>query len=171
MLVRLDSICCPCYLTQITYQKPLFAGCYTFFQFFFFWGGAEKENPVQVKPGNNSESESPNLSLPHPQTEKPKMHVWHTCSTAAAKAGCSLMPQPSLVLQAMPFVTWLPLLLPCACQQAPSYAGAILSHFQTGFEGGLSQSRVQRVLQDGSHPQPILGACQQHPAWHVFSAP
>lgn len=81
MLVRLDFICCPCHLTQITYQKPRFAGCYNFFQYFFFFerggGGGEKENPVQVKPGNNSEAESPNLSLPHPRGEKPKIHDRH----------------------------------------------------------------------------------------------
>lgn len=87
----------------------------------------------------------------------------HTCPTAAPEAGCSLMPQPSLTLLAMPFAAGFRLLLPCACQQTPSYAGAILSRFQTSIEAGLSRSGGQRVLWDGSHPQP--------PAWCVCSVP
>lgn len=79
--------------------------------------------------------------------------MWHTCPTAATEAGCCLMPFPAL--WAMPFMEGLPLLLPCACQYAPSCADAILSYFQSGMEAGLSQSR---------------GWCGQHPSRCVFSA-
>lgn len=128
--------------------------------FFLAGGGNEKENPVQVKPGNNSESESLNLSLPHPQTEKPAIHVWHTCPTAAPEAGCPPMPQPSPALQATPFVSGLLLLLPCACQRSPPYAGAVLSHFGPGRGwSGMTATPVPSQGPVGSAPHGVWVGC------------
>lgn len=62
------------------YQRPLLAGLLHLFQFFFFFTGegGGKETPVQVELGNNSESESPDLSLLHPQRRPRSM-----CGTPA----------------------------------------------------------------------------------------
>lgn len=111
------------------------------FQNKFFFGGesGKKENLVQVKTGKNPWSECPNLSLTYSQREKPNNHVWHNCHQGQGGAPwCSSPPLPSA--QSL-FLAMLPLLLPCACQYCPSFAGAILSHFQDASEAGLSQSR------------------------------
>lgn len=133
------------YLLSLSFDtdhEPEATLCWMQCLFLFFLGGGvgvgmENENTVQVKPGNNSESGSPNVALSHPWTEKPEIHVWHGCPTATTEPGCSLMPFPAL--WAMPFVAGLPLLLPCACPQAPACADAVLCHFQSGMEAGLAQ--------------------------------
>jgi len=163
------SLCFPS-LSFDTDHVPEASVCWMQHLFPIFLSGVdgEEENPAEVKSGNNSESESPDLPLPHPQAEQPKTHVWHTCPTAASGAGCSLMPQPSLALHAMPCVAGLPLQLSagpfmCWCHFVPGIFRLALERVYPRAAGWARRAFVAQWRGSGAAPAPLSSI----PAAHV----
>lgn len=154
--VRVDSLCCPCHLSQIMYQRSQLAEYYGLFsKIIFFWGGEwEERKPCSSENWQESMIRMPkSVSNIFTKREAKQPRV----AQLPPRAGwCSLMLQPSFALRAKSFfghVTF------AATLCLPVLSFICWCHF-VPFSGCQWGRFIPEQMRSCSHPQHTPGSCQ-----------